>query len=96
MRGSPVNHARGPPDKSKLVPSLDLINPLKLTWINLVLFVIARSEATRRSRAARFGPSSPGLLRFARNDEPGSTSSHHALASIFQIEPFQWVARDSK
>src|SRR6185437_10410556 len=24
----------------------------------------------------------PGLLRFARNDELGSTSSHHALSSV--------------
>ena len=36
-----------------------------------------RSDAAIQSR--RSGPSSPGLLRFARNDELGSTRSHHAL-----------------
>jgi hypothetical protein len=40
--------------------------------------VIARSEATRRSRAVR-RRTTPGLLRFARNDDRGSTQTQFAL-----------------
>src|SRR5271170_7978486 len=42
--------------------------------------VIARSEATWRSRDRKGALRSPGLLRFARNDEADSNSNHRALA----------------
>jgi ABC-type oligopeptide transport system ATPase subunit len=48
-------------------------------------------DAAIQSR--RTGPSSPGLLRFARNDELGSTQSHHAPNGLEAAEGCPYVSR---
>jgi ABC-type dipeptide/oligopeptide/nickel transport system ATPase component len=45
-------------------------------------------------QSRRTGPSSPGLLRFARNDELGSTQSHHApIGGLEAAEGCPYVSR---